>query len=187
MRLLAGLALAALVLPACTVRPLYSSAPLAATGARVSADLSSIAIKSPATRYGQEVRNHLVFLFNRGKGEPVQARYSLALNVIRSQESSAAVQIADRNEPSSATITLIADYTLIEIATGDQILKGVRQIASSYDVPRQEFANVRAERDAENRAARELAEVVNLAVSQGMVAPITERVKGEPPAPAPAK
>ena len=45
---------------------------------------------------------------------------------------------------------------------------GRRQIASSYDIPRQEFAAVRAERDAENRAARELAELLRLALAQDL-------------------
>lgn len=168
-RLVAGLAVAAMVLPACTVRPLYSSAPIMATGAPVSADLSSIKIKAPATRYGQEVRNHLIFLMNRGQGEPADARYTLDLNVSRGQESSAAIQIADKNEPSSSMITLYAYYVLTEVSTGAQIVSGSRQITSSYDVPRQEFANMRAERDAENRAGRELAEVVNLALAQALV------------------
>ena len=75
-RLLRGLTLAGLVgslalVSACTVRPLYSSAPLS-TGSNVSAnaDLASIGIKPVNTRYAQQVRNNLIFGFGRGAGEP---------------------------------------------------------------------------------------------------------------------
>ena len=46
------------------------------------------------------------------------------------------------------------------------VASGRRQITSSYDVPRQEFAAYRARLDAENRAAREVAELLNLAIAQ---------------------
>jgi LPS-assembly lipoprotein len=48
------------------------------------------------------------------------------------------------------------------------VASGTRQFVSSYDVPRQEFAALRAKRDAENRAARELAELIRLAVAQDL-------------------
>jgi len=44
-----------------------------------------------------------------------------------------------------------------------------RAAASSFDKPRQEYASYRAQLDAENRAARELAELLNLAVAQDLV------------------
>ncbi len=103
-----------------------------------------------------------------GRGEAEAARYSLALNVTRRIESSAAVQIADENEPSAATITIGASYALTEIATGEVVHEGRRQVTAAYDVPRQEFANMRAERDAEDRAARELAELLHLTLAQAL-------------------
>jgi LPS-assembly lipoprotein len=48
------------------------------------------------------------------------------------------------------------------------VSNGDRQFSASYDVPRQEFAAVRAQRDAENRAARELAELLRLAIAQDL-------------------
>ena len=41
-----------------------------------------------------------------------------------------------------------------------------RMMQSSYDTPSQEFATYRAKLDAENRAARELAELLRLDVAQ---------------------
>ena len=54
------------------------------------------------------------------------------------------------------------------IKTGKRIAAGKRNVSASFDRPRQEFARLRAERDAENRAARELAELLRLAIAQDM-------------------
>ena len=72
-RAVAGLALlSSLVLAsACTVRPLYSDGPVSAgVEAGTATQLASIDIKPVKTRYAQEVRNHLIFLFTGGAGQP---------------------------------------------------------------------------------------------------------------------
>ena len=66
------------------------------------------------------------------------------------------------------TVTLTAFYTLTDAATGKKVSTGRRSISSSYDHPRQEFAADRAQRDAEDRAARELAELLRLALAQDL-------------------
>jgi LPS-assembly lipoprotein len=164
---LAGLVAALPLLSACQVQPLYSSAPMA-SGRTIAADLSSIAIKPVETRYGQEVRNHLIFLFNGGSGQPAAAAYQMTLMVTALHESAAVVQVADENEPSAGTVTLTGFYVIIDPTTGEQRAQGRRAIMSSYDVPRQEFAAVRARRDGENRAARELADLLRLAIAQDL-------------------
>ncbi|UDL87703.1 LPS assembly lipoprotein LptE [Mesorhizobium sp. PAMC28654] len=165
-----GLACMALV-SACTVRPLYSSAPLT-PGSQVSptAELASIGIKPVKTRYAQQVRNNLVFGLGGGQGEPASPAYSLDLGVTELVESAAIEQVAtDEDEPTSGSVTLTAAYTLTDSKTGATISKGRRAITSSFDRPRQEYASYRAQIDAENRAARELAEVLHLAIAQDLI------------------
>lgn len=159
--------LACLVLAsACTVRPLYAPASSAGAGAATTADLASIAIKPATTRYGQEVRNHLVFLLSGGQGEPASPVYTLDLPVTALNEAAAIIQVGDEDEPTAGTVTVASAYTL---SKGTKVVaKGRRQVASSYDAPRQEFARLRAIRDAENRAARELAELLRLAIAQDL-------------------
>ena len=48
---------------------------------------------------------------------------------------------------------------------GKPVAAGRRTVGASCDRPRQEFANLRAERDASKRAAEELAEQVYLAIA----------------------
>lgn len=151
---------------ACTVKPLYSNPSSDGTRAGVTADLSSIAIKPVEQRYAQQVRNHLIFLFNKGAGQPTAAAYTLTLVVTAVHESAAVVQVGDDNEPTAGTVTLTAHYSLAGTSNGEVIASGKRQITSSYDVPRQEFAAYRARLNAEDRAARELAELLNLVIAQ---------------------
>src|SRR5262245_44298603 len=160
---LVGLVLAS----ACTVQPLYSDRPLVSSAvAGTNAQLSSISVKPANTRYEQQVRNNLIFLCGGGKGEPASPTYVLDLGITRLNEPSAIIQIADEDQPTAGTLTLISDYKLT--SAGKVIATGKRQVAAQYDVPTQEFAHLRAEHDAENRAARELAELLRLAVAQDL-------------------
>ncbi|RWM06338.1 MAG: hypothetical protein E5X80_20450 [Mesorhizobium sp.] len=164
--LLASLALVS----ACTVRPLYSSAPLT-TGSQVgaAAELASISIKPVGTRYAQQVRNNLIFAFGQGSGEPASPAYTLDLGVTELVESAAIVQVqTEEDEPTAGTVTLTANYVLRDAATGTVVAVGKRSIPSSFDRPRQEFAAYRAQIDAENRAARELADLLRLAIAQDL-------------------
>lgn len=152
----------------CTVRPLYSNSNVGVSGEPVKAELASIAIKPVTSRYAQEVRNQLIFLFNGGKGQPADSTYSMDLRVTARHESAALVQRGDENEPTAGLLTLSATYIVTDNGKGHVAASGTRQITSSYDLPRQEFAAIRAKRDAEDRAARELAQLISLAVAQEM-------------------
>jgi LPS-assembly lipoprotein len=170
-RLAACAVVAALALvSACTVRPLYSNQPLS-PGSQVgaAAELASISIKPVKTRYAQQVRNNLIFAFGQGSGEPASAAYSLDLGVTELVESAAIVQVqTEEDEPTAGTVTLTANYVLRDNATGAVIALGKRSIPSSFDRPRQEYAAYRAQIDAENRAARELADLLRLAIAQDL-------------------
>jgi LPS-assembly lipoprotein len=166
--LLPALVFLALAVAGCTVRPLYSNAALTPGGVTTSAALSSVAIKPVKTRYAQEVRNQMIFLLGGGQGQPTAPAYNLDLSVTSRREVSTVLQVSTVNEPSAAAIVMTGNYVLTDTATGKRVASGRRQISSQYDIPRQEFASYRAERDAENRAARELAEMLRLAVAQDL-------------------
>lgn len=151
---------------ACTVKPLYSNPSSGKPQGAVTADLSSIAIKPVEQRYAQQVRNQLIFLFGRGAGQPAVPAYTLTLVVTARHETGAVVQVGDDNEPTAGTVTMTAAYGLTAPNSTDLIASGRRSITSQYDVPPQEFAAYRARLNAEDRAARELAELLNLAISQ---------------------
>jgi LPS-assembly lipoprotein len=118
------------------------------------------------------VRNELIFLLGGGAGEAVNPRYTLDLSV-SSQQMSTAVSPASTsdevNVPTAAIVTLTARYKLTDVSSDKLVASGSRNITSSIDVPRQEYAALRAENDAQQRAARELAQLLRLAIAQDLI------------------
>lgn len=152
---------------ACTVRPLYADGgTTAGVPGGVMAELSAIAIKPVRTRPAQEVRNHLIFLFNGGGKRTATPAYSMSLVVAPRVEQSVLQSSGEDNEPTAGTVTLLGSYTITDFGKGQVIARGRRQAVASYDIPKQEFAAYRAVIDAENRAARELAQILQLAIAQ---------------------
>lgn len=140
-------------LASCQVRPLYSADSVAP------ARLAAIKISPAGSRVGQQVRNRLIFLTSGGAGEPTKADYALQLSV----GSSAADIIDDELAvagPLPSRMTVSATYVLTRLSDGRVLKSATRSATSLLDLSLQEFAKLRAYRDAENRAANEVAEFV---------------------------
>ncbi len=159
-------ALAALVslglgLSACQVRPLYSTAPTA-SGQSLSADLSSIQIMSANSRVEQEIRNHLLFAFNGG-GNPGSPLYQLEM---LSKDKASDLDIESGTGLAKTTrVALNVTYKLTRISDRRIITTGSSFFTASYAKSEQRFANDRAQRDAENRAAQQVANDIHLRLS----------------------
>jgi LPS-assembly lipoprotein len=153
----------------CTVQPLYSQAvPVSAYG-DMAATLATISVDPVSTREALEVRNQLIFLLSGGQGNPAQPAYALNLVVTSSSSAAASIQVSTTEQsPTSSLLNMNAYYRLRDLATGKVVATGSRQISAAYDVPRQQYAALRAERDAQDRAAREIAEQLRLAVAQDL-------------------
>lgn len=166
---LAGVLALAMLGAACTVRPLYSDAVAPGAPGPMAAQLASIAVKPVGTRQAQEVRNQLIFLLGGGQGNPDAGLYTLDLSVGSHSSAAAVVQVSTTTQsPTSSLLTMTGYYTLTESATGRVVASGNRSVSAAHDVPQQQFAALRSERDAENRAARELAELLHLAIAQDL-------------------
>jgi LPS-assembly lipoprotein len=157
---------------ACTVAPLYGSKPEMTEGPGIAA-LGKIAVKPANARPEQQVRNHLIFLLGQNGAEPAKPNYSLALHVkVRTVSAGTQQAIFDpttnEGQPTSGTVIMTSDYVLTDASTGKEIATGSRSASSEFDRPRQEFANDRALRDAQDRAARELAELLRLSIAQDL-------------------
>lgn len=142
------------LLSACQVQPLYGNR---STGEA----LASVGISEPKSRVEQAVRNQLVFLLSGGAGEPANPVYELQLNVTASNTSF--ISVTSSNLPLPGRVTLIAKYMLFR--DGVVVKQGQQKMDAQLDYPSQRFAQVRAVRDAENQAARELAEVLKFDIA----------------------
>ncbi len=138
----------------CQVKPLYSDGPQGKAGTA----LASISISEADDRIEQLVRNDLIFLTSGGAGEPANAQYKLALNV--TSEVMGVLYDQESDTAGAGRVVVMADYNLTRADTGETVRSGNRTAVALVDFPEQEFAKVRATRDAEKRASKELAEIV---------------------------
>ena len=143
---------AVVLLSACQARPLYSEA--SGTGPK----LASISFDPAGGRVGQVVRNQLIFLASGGEGEPLAPQYQVALSVASSYNDILDDEDAVGLQPGRVVVS--GTYTLTRTSDGTVLKSGSRRSIALLDVSRQEFAELRAVRDAEDRAARELAELI---------------------------
>lgn len=160
--LFSGLALLAFV-SGCQVRPLYSES--AGTGER----LAAVSFSHPKTRVDQLIRNHLVFLTSGGAGESARPAYDVKLTA--SSTASSVIDDEDDDNVSTTGIPLPgrvqvqATYSIIRLSDGQVLKSATREVVSLIDVSRQGFAKLRATRDAEDRAGRELAEFIRAEIA----------------------
>lgn len=115
---------------------------------------------SPDARIGVALRNALAFkLYGGATGAPPTHQLQIRFTTNRSSlmlDPSTAL-------PSNEQYGINASYQLIEVATGKTVLNATTFSRTSYDIPGQlqRFARARAYRDAEDRAAQQIAENIN--------------------------
>lgn len=148
----AGGVAALLALGGCQVKPLY------ATDSGTQQAMAAIDFSEADDRVELEVRNNLVFMAGGGAGEPVNPQYDVDFNV--TTRYIGVLLDLKTDLPRAGRVELRADFTLKRHGTEEILRTGKRRAVALVDYPTQEFAKIRATRDAENRAARELAELM---------------------------
>ncbi|MGG6894664.1 hypothetical protein [Rhizobium sp. BR 315] len=148
----ASLAAVAGLLSSCQVKPLYAIS----TG--VTQKLSEVSFSDAGSRVGQEVRNQLIFIAGRGGGETKTPRYTVDLSAGSSVAGVLYLPSSDTSGAGRTTVT--ASFVLKEAGTGKVLKSGSRSVTSLIDFPTQEFGKYRAILNSEDRAAREVAQMV---------------------------
>jgi LPS-assembly lipoprotein len=142
-------------LAACQVRPLYAPAPGIAGP---QAELPAISIAPPDNRTEQVYRNALLFLFGNGLAS-APPRYELAFR-LTTREQEIAVE-RGTGTPNAYQLTSSVSFLLKDAATGASLVGDNVTATSSYTRSSQNFANLRARRDAEERLAESLAQLTH--------------------------
>lgn len=128
-------------------RPMYAD--LNGTGGGLSEKLAQVDIAPIPGRVGQQLRNELIFQA-RGGGDALPSEYRLEI-AIRESVTSTLVQ---RSGDSRGQIYgLEASFKLIHLRDKKVILSGTSYGRAGFERFDSIFSNVRARRDAENRAA----------------------------------
>ncbi|KGF69900.1 hypothetical protein LL06_08210 [Hoeflea sp. BAL378] len=147
-------ALGLALLAGCQVKPLYGS---------LDGETQSISVSHADSRVEQTVRNELVLGFG---GEQTNTAYQLDLSV--SSGVTGLLPGGIDNEFSAARATVTASYVLKSTSTGEIVKSGSRFADAQLDLPSQQFAQVRAKLDAEDRAARAVAALVRADVAAAL-------------------
>ena len=142
-----GLALlGAAALSGCGFTPLYGS-----NG--VMASLSGVAVET-------EDQDRVDFLLEQALRDNLDSRGEAHAYTLRTRAraSSTRLGVGADDVASRSSLALTVAYGLVRHSDEAVILTDAITVRASYDVPREPYAAVAAERDAENRAAREAAD-----------------------------
>ena len=153
-------------LGACQFQPLYSSSQGTVGNSNIA--LSGLTVAEVDTRDGQQVRNHLIFLLSGG-ANPVNPTHEVRLRVTDSSTVLASrvrdAEITTQTGNTAGSVKITASYEIYDFQKKKIIFRGTRNSSAAYDKTNQNFASSRAQRDAQNRAAREVAEQLRFAIS----------------------
>lgn len=155
---LALLGVVSLALAGC-FRPVYGGGASGVTSkggyTDVAAHMASVEVKQIDGRVGGKMRNELIFML-RGGAAAAPAAYRVTVKLQEYGQSAVVDPLT--SVPQSRTISLKADYTMARVGTIEPIMEGHAFANATYMSDLQRFSNIRAERDAEDRAAVQIAE-----------------------------
>ena len=151
---------AACMVSGCTsVQPLYGS--VSDQPSPVQAQLHQVSVEVAKSRLSQVIRNELIFQLYGGEGSAdPKPRYALSVRVNDSNVPVGIEKYVDL--PSAYLEQLNATFTLVETATDKTVLTGTSFANAAYDFSNQRFANIRAQRDAQNRAGVVIANDIHI-------------------------
>lgn len=150
------------------LRPLYAENTASVTGGSVRTAMKEVDIPEIKGLIGHYLRNELVFELDGG-GEPdltkrlrLDAKVAEALEVVT-------VDYAN-GRADSAILVATATWTLTDVRSGKVVSFGTNVVRAPYERSVQRFATVRAARDAQIRAAKNLATLIRGQLAADLVA-----------------
>lgn len=142
-----------LVLSGCGWKPLYGPT---ASGADLEEVMRTVEVATIPGRVGQQVRNELIF-DTTGGGNAGVPEYRLDIAI---RESVLNTLVSGTGDPRSQTYQLYTQFKLVRLSDNQVVMTGNSNARAAYDKVDSVFADIRARRDAENRAARTIADSI---------------------------
>lgn len=154
-RFAAALLFVATLLTACGFQPLYGER---TGGVAVRQSFNTISIAPIPDRVGQLVRNQLIDALTP-QGQPRDPAYVLAVTLTQTKQG---VAFRSDEQVTRLNFTLEARFVLREFVGGAFVTQGNTRSVAAFNIVRSEFANIAAEADAQQRAARQVANSIAL-------------------------
>lgn len=167
-RLMLAVALAAAAMAGGCFQPLYAENTRSVTGGSIKQTLKEVEIPEIKGLIGHYLRNELVFELDGGN-EPDSAK-RLKFNANISEAIEVVTVDYANGRADSAILVATATWTLTNSASGEVVSKGTSMVRAPYERSSQRFATVRAARDAQVRAAKNLATLIRGQISADLVA-----------------
>lgn len=167
-RAMLAAALGAAALAGGCFQPLYAENTRSITGGNVKNTLKEVEIPEIKGLMGHYLRNELVFELDGG-GEPDRAK-RLKFNTSIAESIEVVTVDYQNGRADSAVLVATATWTVTEIASGKVVSKGTNIVRAPYERSSQRFATVRAARDAQIRAAKNLATLIRGQMAADLVA-----------------
>jgi LPS-assembly lipoprotein len=134
-------------------RPLYAAGP---TGTSLTLErMAQVEIATIPSRVGQRIRNELIFQATGGAGVTTNPVYRLDIAI---RESVLSSMVSSTGDTAAQIYNLDAKFKLTRISDKKVVLEGTSYGRAAFERYTSIYSNVRAKDDAENRAARAVAE-----------------------------
>ena len=155
--------LAAPLVGACQMQPLYGTS---RSGESVKQAMADVEIGTIPGRVGQRLRNELIF-FARGGAAAGSPGYRLEIAIREWEE---AILVEQTGDAQGILYNLEASFELYRIEGNEVLLRGRTRSREAFDKFEPIFTNVRARLDAENRAARMVADSIRTQIAAFLAA-----------------
>jgi LPS-assembly lipoprotein len=152
---------AACAVGGCGFQPLYGGT--TAGGEKLANVMAGVEIDPIPGRVGQKIRNELIFA-TTGGGYGAPSRYKLDISI---KESLTDQLVEITGDATGQVYQLDATFKLMD-PMGKVLLQGTAISRAPYNRFQEIFANVRARYDAENRAARTIADSIRTRIAAYM-------------------
>jgi LPS-assembly lipoprotein len=146
------------LLAGCGFQPLYGPT---ASGEDLGHVMKTVDITTVPGRVGQRIRNELIFR-TTGGGYAEQPKYRLDIAI---KESVMFTLVNREGDPQGAIYQLYSEYKLIRLADNKVVVTGHTNGRAAYDKVESVFNDIRAKRDAEDRASRTVAEAIRTRIA----------------------
>ena len=149
-------------------QPLYADNTTSITGASIKDTMREVEVPEIKGLIGHYLRNELVFELDGG-GEPDRTK-RLKFNTSIAEAVEVVTVDYANGRADSAVLVATARWTVTEIGSGKVVSKGTNIVRAPYERSSQRFATVRAARDAQIRAAKNLATLIRGQMAADLVA-----------------
>jgi LPS-assembly lipoprotein len=138
--------------------PLYGDPQVVTGGRNAQAALRDLEIPEISGRNGVVLRNELIYLTQGGGGRSASPTHTLRVSL--RVDTVPLVLNTAAGRPSAQAVTLVGDYTITPVGERQPIHRGSTFASASFDRTSQRLASDRAVIEAQERAAKSLADSI---------------------------